>query len=248
MDCNTEERLPDTDVIFGLSDAGNRPLNEDTITILPLQKAILVVLADGMGGHAAGEVASAIAVSTVSSRIQEHYSPRMSAEEVANLLASAFTDAHDAVISMAQNEKAGMGTTLIAAIIRDNEAIATNTGDSRLMLARNGVIVCESDDHTPVRTLFRTGVITEDEAMVHPYRHILSHAIGINLKTDPYRLSLEKGDILLFTSDGIHDYIKKDDILRHTRVFHAQDIVTRIMAQAMLQSEDNYSIIAYRHQ
>ncbi|MBN1165950.1 MAG: serine/threonine-protein phosphatase [Methanospirillaceae archaeon] len=247
MDSNTENCLPETDVIYGLTDAGNRSSNEDAIAIIPLQKAILVILADGMGGHAAGEVASAIAVSTVSVRIQENYSSGMAAEKVAELLASAFTDAHGAVISMAQDEKAGMGTTLIAAVIRDNEAIAINTGDSRLMLARNGVIVCESDDHTPVRTLFRMGEITEDEAMVHPYRHILSHAIGINLKTDSYRLSLEKGDILLFTSDGIHDYIKKDDILRHMRVFHAQDIVTGIMAQAMLQSEDNYSIIVYLH-
>ncbi len=247
MECNTETPLLDKRVIFGLSDQGIRSSNEDAIAIDALPDGLIAVLADGMGGHAAGEVASAIAIKTVCEIVKTSYNPRMRAEEVTDMLVGAFTAAHKAVIGMAHDEKAGMGTTLIAAIIRDHEAIAANTGDSRLMLARSGVIVCESDDHTPVRTLYRMGVITEDEAMDHPHRHILTHAIGIDLKTDHYRLSLERGDILLLSSDGIHDYVKKEDILSCTRSDDARIIATDIMNQAMKRSEDNYSIIVYLH-
>ena len=248
MDCIPNGLRPDKRMICGLSDKGTRYLNEDAIAIEEVPDGLIAVLADGMGGHAAGEVAAAIAIATVREVIVHSYKPGISAPDIADILVDAFVTAHEVVISKAYDEKAGMGTTLVAAIIRGNELIAVNTGDSRIMLIRNGEIILESEDHTPVRTMYRMGMITEDEAMVHPYRHILNHAIGIDLKTDAYLFSLEKDDVLLLTSDGIHDYLGKEDILSCTRTGDAQGIATGIMEMALPVSEDNCSIIAYLHQ
>lgn len=235
-------------MICGLTDKGIRCLNEDAIAIEELPDGFFAVLADGMGGHAAGEVAAAIAIATVREIILRSYKPGISTPNIADLLAEAFSQAHEMVIEKALDEKAGMGTTLVAAVIRGNEMIAVNTGDSRVMLIRNREIVLESEDHTPVRTMYRMGVITEEEAIIHPYRHILNHAIGIDLKTDAYQFFLEKEDVLLLTSDGIHDYLRKEDIIACTRTGDAQGIATGIMETALPVSEDNCSIIAYLHQ
>ena len=182
-----------------------RTNNEDSLYTSPR----LLAVADGMGGHSGGEVASEMALRTLDTQFVEA-SP-------AGLLEAAYT-ANEAVLAAAGDDPGlrGMGTTLVAiAPVEDGDALAwINVGDSRLYLLRDGELTQVSEDHNLVEEAVRSGELSPEEARNHPQRNIVTRALGIgaNVTIDGDRVDLVEGDRYLLCSDGLSDLVEDDKI------------------------------------
>jgi len=202
-----------------LTDIGRRrEINEDSVTLVVPKdgrdmerKGALFVVADGMGGHAAGEVASEMAVEL----IREHYY----ADPVTDVLESlsrAIKTANDAIFRRASElaGRAGMGTTCVAAVLKGGVAYVMNVGDSRAYLVRNGLMKLVTQDHSWVAEQVRAGMLTEDQARIHVHRHVITRALGTQPDVEPdiFVEPLQEGDVLLLCSDGLSGYVSDLDI------------------------------------
>ena len=199
-----------------------REHNEDSAFMEPGEGVFVV--ADGMGGHAAGEVASAMAVETVK-KVLEAAKPEIDAfkkaptdagrRQLVQLLQTSVLQAHQAVYQRGQAEpdKAGMGTTLDVVVVAGPEAFVAHVGDSRTYLIRDGRTSQITTDHTVAEVLVIEGKLTIEEAQVSPLRTILVNAIGVSadVGVEMAHVQLRKGDRLLLCSDGLHDYFPVDD-------------------------------------
>ena len=199
-----------------------REHNEDSAYMDPSHG--FFVVADGMGGHAAGEVASAMAVDTVRQTLEEHRAeidaftaaPTDAGRRgLVQLLQTAVLQAHQAVYQRGQNEpdKAGMGTTLDVVVVAGPEAFVAHVGDSRTYLIRDGRTSQITTDHTVAEVLVIEGKLTIEEAQVSPLRTILVNAIGVSadVGVEMAHVTLRRGDRLLLCSDGLHDYFPSDE-------------------------------------
>jgi protein phosphatase len=208
-------------VVGVLSDVGcRRELNEDTgLCVVPDEpalfeaKGVLVLVADGMGGHAAGEVASRLAAETVRA---SYYA---SGREPAAALREALVAANRAVHQRAARDPrlAGMGTTCTALALQGDHAVCAHVGDSRLYLIRGIDIYAMTEDHSVVRDLVSRGVITQAEARHHEDRNVILRAIGtrreVDVSTWSEPLPLRAGDTFLVCSDGLHDLVDDRELL-----------------------------------
>ena len=192
------------------SDVGRvRTVNQD----LPLERPNLFAVADGMGGHVGGEVAARVAVETLDQAFER--APTVDG------LREAFSEANAAVWheSQANTDLRGMGTTLTAVALvggtegRDVLALA-NVGDSRAYMFSEGEMIQVTDDHSLAEERMRHGEMTEQEAAVHPQRHILTRALGVSdqVDTDMWELELRTGDRVLLCSDGLTNEVGSDEM------------------------------------
>ncbi|HTR54879.1 MAG TPA: protein phosphatase 2C domain-containing protein [Kofleriaceae bacterium] len=194
-----------------------RDHNEDSACMEPV--AGFFIVADGMGGHAAGEVASAMAVETVKKTLEgargeidtfKKGPDDAGRRQIVQLLQNAVLQAHQAVYQRGQNEqdKAGMGTTLDVVLVAGGEAFVAHVGDSRTYLVRDGKSSQITTDHTVAEVLVIEGKLTLEEAAVSPLRTILVNAIGVSadVGVEMAHVTLRRGDKLLLCSDGLHDY------------------------------------------
>ena len=181
-----------------------REHNEDSLTVLPP----LFAVADGMGGHEAGEVASEITINTLNDLAPE------SAD--AEALARAVVAANLNVIKAPSQGigREGMGTTLTAAILEKERLIIAQVGDSRAYLLHNGSLQQITRDHSLMADMIEAGQLTEAEARVHPNRSVITRAIGSDphMQPDLYELNVETGDRLLLCSDGVCGMIEDSEI------------------------------------
>ena len=200
--------------VYSLTDIGRvRQLNEDSC-YQPERGERFCAVADGMGGHNAGEVASALAVKT--------YADYMRAVEriTAEALRAAVVRANDAVYRASQEspEVSGMGTTFSALAMEGKCAFIAHVGDSRIYLIRRGALMQVTMDHTLVEEMVLKGLITVREARVHPKRNIITRALGTEPRVDidMLQLDLRPGDIFFLCSDGLTNHVAERDILRVT--------------------------------
>lgn len=181
-----------------------REHNEDSLTVLPP----LFAVADGMGGHEAGEIASEITINTLNDLAPE------SAD--AEALARAVVAANLNVIKAPSQGigREGMGTTLTAAILEKERLIIAQVGDSRAYLLHNGSLQQITRDHSLMADMIEAGQLTEAEARVHPNRSVITRAIGSDphMQPDLYELNVETGDRLLLCSDGVCGMIEDSEI------------------------------------
>lgn len=192
-----------------LTDIGKvRDTNEDSFVCLPP----LFVVADGMGGHVAGEIASRLAVETVAQHVAAHAGEA----NPQTLLSQAITQANLLICRMAQDksEYAGMGTTVTAAYVGGSRLYWAHVGDSRLYLLRAGALRQLTADHSLVGELVKSGTITAEEALVHPHRNILTRAVGTGdaIRVDTGSLDLIPGDALLLCTDGLTNLVADSEI------------------------------------
>jgi serine/threonine protein phosphatase PrpC len=199
-----------------------RDHNEDSAYMAPDEGFFIV--ADGMGGHAAGEVASAMAVETVKKTLEEakaeidafKANPSDAGRRaLVQLLQSAVLQAHQAVFQRGQTEsdKQGMGTTLDVVLVAGAEAFVAHVGDSRTYLVRDGRSSQITTDHTVAEVLVIEGKLTIEEAQVSPLRTILVNAIGVSadVGVEMAHVTLKRGDRILLCSDGLHDYFPVEE-------------------------------------
>ncbi len=175
------------------------------------QDGALFVVADGMGGHAAGEVASTVAVQTITATYFE-----AAHGDVLQGLAQAIKQANEAILTIARENvgRAGMGTTLVAAVLCQGILYVANIGDSRAYIVRNGKLRQLTEDHSWVAEQVRAGVLTEEQARNHVHRNVITRSLGtqINVTADVFVEPAREGDTLLLCSDGLHGYVNDTTI------------------------------------
>jgi len=198
-----------------------REHNEDSACADP--DGMFFVVADGMGGHAAGEVASAMAVDemkraleTARPQIQsfENEPSEDARKQLVSLLESSVQKAHQAVFERGgrESDKKGMGTTLDVLLVADGEAFVAHVGDSRTYLIRSGSVAQVTTDHTVAEVLVIEGKLTPEEARMSPLRTILINAVGVSpeVGVELAHIRLRRGDKILLCSDGLHDYFPSE--------------------------------------
>ncbi|HSK95690.1 MAG TPA: Stp1/IreP family PP2C-type Ser/Thr phosphatase [Euzebyales bacterium] len=219
-----------------------RPQNEDSYHC----SHPLYVVADGLGGHAAGEVASALVVDRLR---QISIAEDVTAEQAQQQLADAVRDANRQIHRSATEdpEHAGMGTTVTAAVAVGGQLCLAHVGDSRGYLFRDGALEHITEDHTPVQRAVRAGVISAEEAVRHPSRHVLAQAVGLDVDVDVDTPSVElrSGDRIVLCTDGLTDPVPDADLQRLLGGFDTPQAAVDGLIQAALNGggPDNVTLI-----
>jgi len=198
--------------VYSKTDIGTkRTENQDRVkTETLLNGAVAVILCDGMGGEKAGSRASQLTVDIMSERITRGFRDDVDRNSIRNLLITSVIAANSMVFEEATSDenKHGMGTTCVAAIVHNERAYIINVGDSRAYHIFDDGIQQITKDHTYIRTLIEEGKITEEESKTHPDRNAITRAIGAEhgILPDYFELDLYKESIILLCSDGLHAY------------------------------------------
>jgi PPM family protein phosphatase len=196
-----------------LSDVGCvRQVNEDRGCLQQNGQSALMIVADGMGGHAAGEVASSLAIEVIHRAYVEEPKPSE------GTLENAFHAANRAIYQAARDDltQQGMGTTCTALMLRDGLAYSAHVGDSRLYLVRAGQIYLMSEDHSAVMEMVRQGALTLRDARHHEDKNVILRALGtqpnvaVSVWDKPF--PVQAGDAFVICSDGLYDLVEDDDI------------------------------------
>ncbi|HZK67843.1 MAG TPA: Stp1/IreP family PP2C-type Ser/Thr phosphatase, partial [Chloroflexota bacterium] len=201
-----------------LSDRGQvRESNEDSVFLeSPVSpsahaRGLLVIVADGMGGHAAGEIASHIAAQSVRARYYQSPNPYI-VESLQESMEAANAEVWQE--SRRQAGRAGMGCTLTTAVIHDNHLVVGHVGDSRAYLVRGDSIVQITEDHSLVAEQVTEGELSPEAAKEHPQRNVITRAIGekASVKIDIYEEELQGGDVVVLCTDGLTAVVSDEDI------------------------------------
>ena len=242
--------------IFQDSYIGGRKVNQDRLAYSYSKDVLMMVIADGMGGHARGEIAADVAVSTMTNRFQQE--ARTTLRRPKEFLESAIHSAHRAIVSFAdQHEMLECPrTTIVACIVQNGKACWAHSGDSRLYLIRNGKLAVSTVDHSRVQQLIESGVITVAQAAVHPDRNKIYNCLGgvlPPLVTHSEDWPLKIGDTILLSTDGFWGPLNSDVIAGKLKDQSLLDGVPALMraAEAKAGAEsDNLSVIGltWEHQ
>ena len=238
--------------IYQESRLGKRANNEDRLAHCYSRDALLMVVADGMGGHYYGEIAAQIAVQSLVESFQREATPAIADPFL--FLQKAMINAHRAIIDFtdAHNLKDSPRTTCVACIIQDNIAYWAHAGDSRLYLMRDGRVLLHTRDHSRVQLLKDQGVINEAQAAVHPDRNKVYSCLG-GPKTPEIEFSrktpLEAGDVLALCTDGLWGVIPGETMAVALKSDNLMQAVPMLLGQADIRggpNADNLSIVAVR--
>ena len=238
--------------IYQESRLGKRANNEDRLAHCYSRDALLMVVADGMGGHYYGEIAAQIAVQALVESFQREATPAILDPFL--FLQKAMTNAHRAIIDFtdAHNLKDSPRTTCVACIIQDNIAYWAHAGDSRLYLLRDGKVLIHTRDHSRVQLLKDQGVINEAQAAVHPDRNKVYSCLG-GRKTPEIEFSrktpLETGDVLALCTDGVWGVIPGEMLAVALKSENLMQAVPMLLGQADIRggpNADNLSIVVVR--
>ena len=192
--------------IYQESRQGGRANNEDRISYCYSRDSLLMVIADGMGGHHHGEIAAQIAVQTLADGFQREAKPLLA--DPFRFLQKAMTNAHHAILDYSTRHRMSEAprTTCVACVVQDSVAYWAHAGDSRLFLMRNGRLIAQTKDHSRVRLLLEEGLITEAQAAVHPDRNKIYSCLGSPTPPEiefSRKTPLEHGDIIMLCTDGL---------------------------------------------
>jgi len=246
-------------ISFGKTDQGKtRTNNEDAFLVN--DHLGLYAVADGIGGHEGGEVASRLAVEALSDMLREQFAGSRSAaafddspetNQYISSLRGAVALANTTIRQTAAQDPAltGMGTTMTAVLLRPRTSVFVHVGDSRAYLFRDGTLRQLTDDHSLVAEQMRAGLITPEQARMSPYRHVITRSVGIHpeVHADFGMFELEKNDVLLLCTDGLTEMVKDDDIARilssETPAASAESLIRRANDNGGV---DNITVVVVR--
>ncbi len=244
----------------GITDVGlKRERNEDSFSVEDTLG--LFVVADGMGGHLAGEVASQVAVEMITKSYRKWVEKETPEEELfsapdkslsreGNYILSSIRLANRVIYEMAlENEQYhGMGTTVVVLLVKPELIIAANVGDSRIYQIRDDRFERLSKDHTIVAEQIEMGMMTEEEASTSPLKHILTRNLGSaeNVEPEIFELIPSDNDRFILCSDGLTDMVKDEEILRMAEEAEDPDQLCRRLVELVLKrgAHDNTTIIS----
>jgi PPM family protein phosphatase len=230
-----------------------RENNEDKYEFyIPEEDAVLAsrgevfIVCDGMGGHAAGQIASELAAKTFIDVYLHHPSSDPAAAMVAGVTAA---NRFVVDVGRAVPARRGMGTTLSGLILLQDQAYVVQVGDSRVYRLRNGELLMLTHDHTWVDEAIRNGMMSPEEAEVHPYKHVLTRAIGSEgeVVPDVESLDLKVGDVYLLCSDGLINHVSDDALADTLRENSPAPAVWKLVGQALQGGgSDNCTVMVVR--
>ncbi len=230
---------------------GNRANNEDRCLVIEKPGRVLLAVADGMGGHARGELASQTTVDSFTWQFEQQRRP-VNAPPV--FLQMMLENAHFEVVQAGRREQPPVQcrTTCVTCLVQGDHAWWAHVGDSRLYLLRDGRLVTRTRDHTPVEDMMQSGLISEAEIATHPLRNSVSRCLGGAVAPQPVTFddaALQAGDVLLLCSDGLWSALPEQDILD---LCAADDLAAAVEAlaeraeKASYPHSDNISAVALR--
>jgi len=205
--------------IYSKIDIGKeRTLNQDAFFAGEISQDIaFAVVCDGMGGANAGDVASQTAVKTISEYIINSYRRKITIRDFVKILKNAIISANITLYDMASKDDAlkGMGTTVVVAVVKENEVAIAHVGDSRIYLV-NDEITQLTRDHSIVQTLIESGEISPEAAARHPRKNVITRALGVeaDVAVDTAELILQENESLLLCTDGLTNFVTVEDILK----------------------------------
>jgi protein phosphatase len=203
------------------------------------------MVADGIGGMEAGQEASKLAIQTAMHEMMTAINSHDETKDVSNWLQDAAKMAHRQ-LRLRQNYNDSQGTTLVMAAVIENEVHIVNIGDSRAYLIHDGTMRQITRDHTVAQKFAEAGVIPQEDVDNHPYRNVLSQAVGLDMRDgDTYREEVEVGDHLLLCSDGLHSYVEADEILRIINESESPKLASKALINAANNAggKDNIAVI-----
>ncbi len=220
--------------IYQASQIGNRKYNQDRVAYAYGRDAVLLVLADGMGGHLNGEVAASMAIET----FVASFSPHKHFDDPQAFLTETMHLAHRRITGLPQkSDHAFPGTTCVAALIQDGVLYWGHAGDSRLYLFRKGAILVKTRDHSMVQLWLQAGAINEEEARVHPRRNQITNCLGgveDMFEIEPGKpVALQSGDVLLLCSDGLCGPVRDQELADAFAGSAVADALDRLIAHAL---------------
>ncbi len=240
----------------GRTDTGRkRTENQDSFLfsekeqIVSPEKGFLFAVADGMGGHRGGAVASKLALGIL---VSEYY--KLEPRNIAKALKRAFEKANEAVYTLAHDDDnyQKMGTTMTAAVLKDSRLYFAHVGDSRGYIVSKNKIQQFTSDHSYVARLVRAGVITEEEAVNHPADNVITRAVGlateIQVDIPENEIVLKKGQIVLLCSDGLFKAVPDHDIRDTVRTWITPDLISKKLVELANErgGPDNITVVTAR--
>jgi serine/threonine protein phosphatase PrpC len=239
-------------VIFQASRRGGRSCNEDRVGYAYTPDALVMVLADGMGGHKHGEVASQLTVQVISDLFQARAKPLL--PDLSSFLLDAVYAAHDAINDYALRKRMPdpPRTTCVVCVVQRGMACWAHVGDSRLYQFNKRALLSRTRDHSTVQQLVDEGVITESEMATHPDRNKLYNSVGgYNLPDIELEqpVKLQEGDVLFLCTDGVWPELAPDEMIATLRAYPLEQAVKHMMDQAEFRAGpygDNLSVVAMR--
>ena len=233
----------------GRTDVGViRSGNEDNYLMVP-DRGVFIV-ADGMGGHAAGEVASEMAVRIIARELGDV--SRVTNTEASDLIRRSIIKANSTIFqrTLSEQDKRGMGTTATAMVIIGDEYLIGQVGDSRAYLLRDGTLVQLTKDHSYVQEQVDAGYLSPEEARTHPYSNVITRCVGANVDVTPdvYSGTLQVGDVYLLASDGLTGMIEDEDLMGlMERLREPQQLAEELVNEANRRGGlDNVTVIVIR--
>lgn len=196
--------------------------NQDAFRMEKLDDKRLLMVCDGMGGEQGGEQASELAIEAAAAMLRRDFKKTTDESSVRRMLECAGAAANSVVFDAAQADSAlaGMGTTLVGAVVLPDCAHFIHAGDSRAYLLRDDVLTQLTVDHTVVQMLIDRGEISQDDAKHHPQRHYITRAVGVvsQISYDIFSIDLLPNDTILLCSDGLYNYMSHEDICALTAI------------------------------
>ena len=229
------------------TDVGNkRSFNEDSVGYYEEDDFGIFIIADGMGGHNAGEVASKIARDTVIKYVINHRNDASQEEILNEAILSANREIYRE--SLLNEDCKGMGTTLVGAFLRGNNLTMVNVGDSRGYVLRNGKLIKVTRDHSLVQELLDNGTITNEEAKNHPNKNVITRALGTNpaVKADYYNLDIREISKVILCSDGLTNEVSEEEIREVLQGDSENQCLKLINMSKTNGGRDNISVIIFK--
>ncbi len=235
------------------SHIGNRKFNQDRVAYAYSNGALLLVLADGMGGHLHGELAASLTIETFVESFGRHAHPLL--DDPQKFIAATMNHAHERIMRLPHNQDMGgfPGTTCAAVLIQDGRMYWGHAGDSRVYLLRNGEVLARTNDHSVVQHWVESGLISAEEARSHPQRNQITNCIGGIEDTfyaemgDP--VALRSGDVVLLGSDGLWGAFSDAELVEAFALTPVADTLDSLISLAMERAEghsDNISGVVVR--
>ena len=238
--------------VYQTSQIGGRNYNQDRVAYAYTNDALLMVLADGMGGHTYGEIAAQIAIHTFMQTFALMAQPNIPDPET--FLRITMKSCHEAIIQYAKsNELAGNpGTTCVAALVQNGKVNWAHAGDSRCYLLRNREVVNVTRDHSIVQQWADWGLISKEEMKTHPDRNKITNCLGgvddLHVEMSPY-ISVQSGDVLLLCSDGLWGPLSNEEIAQGLTGGDLPESIGKLIEVALLREQeraDNTTVVVAR--
>jgi serine/threonine protein phosphatase PrpC len=239
--------------IHQASNIGNRKFNQDRVAYAFSNDALLLVLADGMGGHLHGELAASLTIETFVESFGRHAQPRLDDPE--KFISDTMSYAHERIMKLPHNRDMGgfPGTTCVTALIQDGKMYSGHAGDSRLYLLRDGRVLFRTSDHSAVQQWVKSGMISVEEARSHPQRNQITNCLG-GIEDAFYvesgkPVSLQSGDVVLLGSDGLWGPFTDRDLVEAFFALPVAEVLDNLIGLALQREEghsDNITGLAVR--